>query len=130
MVNVTGVAHIGIRVADAARAEAFYAKLGFRAVAHDDKDPVVILENDAGIEINLIVNADPAADGTNVLMDVPGKRAGYTHVALAVASMPDTQRALADAGIAVSDGPVKLGARLSLFVRDPDRNVIELREAG
>lgn len=124
--EITGVNHIGIRVADSARSEAFYAKLGFSVTMRHNE--VVILSNRHGVEINLIVNADPAHDGTNVLMDSPPKLAGYTHVALSVGPMEDTVKALGELGIAISDGPVRLGGALSLFVRDPDRNVIELRE--
>jgi lactoylglutathione lyase len=120
--------HIGIRVADSARSEAFYGKLGFAVVErHHDVASVVILRNAHGIEINLIVNADPEFDGTNVLMDAPAKRAGYTHVALQVESMKQTILELVQLDIAISDGPVALGGGVSLFIRDPDRNVIELR---
>ncbi|MGZ3416509.1 MAG: VOC family protein [Polyangiales bacterium] len=127
MIAIENVSHIGIRVADAPRAEAFYAKLGFSVVARHEAAAVVILTNAAGIEINLIVNADPSFDGTNVLMDAPPKRAGYTHVALGVASIDETVKKLGELGIAISGGPEKLGGAFSMFVRDPDRNVIELR---
>lgn len=128
MMEITGVNHIGIRVSDAARSEAFYAKLGFEVTMRHPPASVVILRNAHGIEINLIVNADAAFDGTNVLMDAAPKRAGYTHVALGVPSMQDTMRSLEQLGIPISDGPVKLGNGHSLFIRDPDRNVVELRE--
>src|SRR5207249_779677 len=107
----------------------FYAKLGFDVVFRNTGgDPVVILENAAKVEINLIVNADPSLDGKNVLMDegIP-KAPGYTHVALAVASIEDTVERLRELGIPVSGGPMKLGDGMSLFIRDPDRNVVELR---
>lgn len=121
---------MGIRVADAARSEAFYAKLGFAVVERHEADDVVILRNPHGIEINLIVNADRTFDGTNVLMDAPPKRAGYTHVALRVDSIKQTILKLVELDIAISDGPVLLGGAVSLFIRDPDRNVIELRAPG
>ena len=126
---ISAVSHVGIRVLDGARSEAFYAKLGFRVVARFSRDAVVILSNDAGVEINLIVNAVPEHDGTNVLMDehLP-KRAGYTHVAFAVDSIEETVRKLGELGIAISGGPERLGPGISLFVRDPDRNVLELRQ--
>ena len=126
---ISAVSHVGIRVLDAARSEAFYAQLGFRVVARFSRDAVVILSNDAGVEINLIVNAVPEHDGTNVLMDenLP-KRAGYTHVAFAVDSIEDTVKTLGELGIAISGGPERLGPGISLFVRDPDRNVLELRQ--
>ena len=125
---ITRVDHLGIRVADADRSLAFYRKLGFEKVSQP-RTEIVILKNLAGVEINLIVNADPAFDGTNVLMDdgLP-KRAGYTHVALRVVSLDETVRALGELGVPISDGPVHLGGQRSLFVRDPDRNVVELRE--
>jgi catechol 2,3-dioxygenase-like lactoylglutathione lyase family enzyme len=129
-IEIQAVDHIGLRVADGPRSEAFFAKLGFSVIARFNEDSVVILKNAAGVELNLIVNADRSFDGTNALMDedLP-KRAGYTHVALAVGSLEETVERLGVLGIAISGGPVRLGDRMSLFVRDPDRNVIELRQA-
>ena len=128
MLNIQGVHHIGIRVADEVRAVAFYEWFGFRVVYRDAHDPVVILENDTGVEINLIVNAARNFDGKNRLMDVPEKFPGYTHVALRVASIEDTVAALQAKGIAITEGPTKLGPGISLFVRDPDANVVEFRQ--
>ncbi len=123
------IAHVGVRVRDAGKACAFYALLGFRSVYEDDTDPVIVLRNSAGAEINLIVNADPVP-GPNVLMDVPEKHAGYTHVALAISSIDDVLAGLQAAGIAVTEGPVKLGTGTSVFIRDVDANVIELTTAA
>lgn len=120
--------HIGIRVSDEQRSVAFYAQFGFHVVFRQPSASVSILRNDANVEINLITNGRADFDGKNVLMDVPEKHPGYTHVALRVASIEATVRALAQLGIAISEGPVQLGPGLSLFIRDPDANVIELRQ--
>jgi lactoylglutathione lyase len=128
MLEILNVSHVGIRVVDEARAVRFYGLFGFRVVYRDEHDPVVILVNDAGVEINLIVNAAPGFDGKNRLMDVPEKYPGYTHVALRVASIETTVQALGAQGIAITEGPRRLGPGVSLFVRDPDANVIELRQ--
>lgn len=128
MIRITAVDHVGFRVRDAARSEAFYGRLGFEVTMRSAQAPVVILRNEAGVEINLIVNA--GADAPNVLLDVPEKHAGITHVALRVASIEEAERALRELGIEITEGPVRLGSGTSLFVRDPDRNVIELRQAG
>lgn len=130
MISIEAVEHIGIRVTDAARSEAFYALLGFQPTFRGGKEPVVVLKNSRGVEINLICNGDARAEVVNVLMDVPEKHPGYTHVALGVASMDETVAELGRLGIAITGGPMKLGEGVSLFVRDPDRNVIELRVSG
>src|SRR5512135_726391 len=128
-VAIERVAHIGIRVRDLDRALAFYRVLGFTLSHRAKGDDVAIIRNPQGIEINLIFNANSGDPAKNILMDVVAKYPGYTHVALYVASISATIAALRANDIAITQGPVKFGedGGVSVFVRDPDRNVIELR---
>jgi lactoylglutathione lyase len=129
-VSIERVDHIGIRVRDFERAMAFYRILGFELRHRVDFDAVAIITNEHDVEINLILNAK--IDEPNILMDVPDKHAGYTHVALRVDSIARTIDALKANDIKITQGPVSFGADggVSVFVRDPDRNVIELRGAN
>lgn len=126
--RIEAVHHIGIRVTDEQRAVGFYERFGFNVVYRDQHDPVLILTNDAGVELNLIVNAAVPFDNKNRLMDVAEKFPGYTHVALRVASIEEAEKQLKEWGIPITEGPRRLGPGVSLFVRDPDANVLELRQ--
>jgi lactoylglutathione lyase len=119
---VTGLSHIGIRVHDLARSEAFYAQLGFEHVwGPAGPEPVAAMRHPSGLELNFILNA-PDANAANVLMDGAQKPPGITHFALSITDVKAVEAALIAAGIAISG---KRGT-VALFVRDPDRNVIEL----
>ena len=128
-IDIEQVDHIGIRVAELDRAMSFYQVLGFKLVHEDTNDAVVIIKNSRDVEINLIYNANDNNGGDNILMDVANKYPGYTHVALRVSSIKAAMEALAENDIAITQGPVSFGldGNVSLFVRDPDRNVVELR---
>ena len=128
-IGIEKVDHIGIRVAQIERAMAFYAMLGFEIFYDVPNDEVVIVRNINDVEINLITNANNVNDGHNILMDVHDKFAGVTHVALRVRSIRETIEVLAEHNVEITQGPVKFGddGHVSVFVRDPDRNVIELR---
>ena len=114
---------------DLDRALNFYQFLGFDLLRRAEGDDVAIVRNGNGVELNLIFNANAGEPGPNVLMDVPEKYPGYTHMALGVGSIPATIAALKANDIAITQGPVSFGesGQVSVFVRDPDRNVIELR---
>lgn len=127
-ISLSAVNHVGIRVKDLERSVEFYRQLGFEKIWYSPHHEVAGLRNAAGIELNLIVNSDDDNDGRNVLMDVEPKYPGYTHVSFRVPSIADAVRSLVQNGIAISEGPIDLGGEVAVFVRDPDRNVIELAE--
>src|SRR5580658_3526991 len=93
-IAIERVDHIGIRVRDLDRALDFYRVLGFDLLHRAQGDDVAIVKNQAGVELNLIFNANAGDPRTNVLMDVPDKYAGYTHMALRVTSIPATMDVL------------------------------------
>jgi lactoylglutathione lyase len=128
-VPIKGLAHIGVRVHDLERSVRFYALLGFEKTAGPlGPEPVAILSHPSGVELNLILNA-PDASAPNVLMDVPQKHPGITHFALLCDDILSAKARLEAAGIALSGGPMRLGELAeAIFVRDPDRNVIELHQ--
>jgi lactoylglutathione lyase len=131
LVSITGIAHVGIRVHDLTRSLAFYELLGFRkTLGPIGPEPVAILEHPSGIEINLVLNA-PAKQTPNVLMDVPVKAPGITHVSLACPDIADAARRIREAGLKLSEGPVRFpDGSQAIFLRDPDGVVIELNQAS
>ncbi|MCF6194530.1 MAG: VOC family protein [Kangiellaceae bacterium] len=129
MKEITRINHVGLRVSSLELARAFYSKLGFEFIVGPiGPEPVAIMEHPCGVNINFILNA--SEDETlNVLMDVPEKHTGYTHMALANSDLDAVQEQLGELGIPITEGPITIsdGATL-IFIRDPDDNVIEFHQ--
>ena len=130
-IPILGLAHIGIRVHNLERSLRFYELLGFtKSAGPIGPEPVAILDHPSGVEVNLVLNA-PNVSEPNILMDVPEKHAGITHFALLCPDIKAAKQRLEAAGIPLSGGPVRFGpGAQGIFVRDPDRNVIELHQRG
>lgn len=128
MKQITRVNHLGIRVHNLAISRAFYEQLGFEFIVGPvGPEPVAIMEHPNGININFILNAaEPTTE--NILMDVPKKLAGYTHVALEVDDMTAVVEQLNKLAIKISEGPVNFPTGSSTFIRDPDMNVVEFHQ--
>ena len=129
MINIQQFDHIGIRITDRSRSVKFYEALGFKITFEPDFDAVIVMKNDSDVEINLVVNGVDLNKGKNILMDVPDKHPGLTHVAFRVESIIETMSSLQENNIAISQGPVTFGrdGHVSVFIRDPDQNTLELR---
>lgn len=129
MQEITGINHVGIRVAHLERARKFYEQLGFVFIVGPiGPEPVAIMEHPSGVNINFILNANAGETG-NILMDDPVKYPGYTHIALEVSDINAVQRTMQEKGIAITDGPITLpNGAVMLFIRDPDKNVIEFHQ--
>ena len=126
--RIKGYDHVGIRVSDAKRALEFYAKLGFRPDPEFSNDEVAEIVVEDGARINLIFNAAARSGARNILLDEPTKWPGYTHSAFIVDSLQDVLDWAAAEGVAITEGPVDWGRRLTCFLRDPDGNVLEFNE--
>lgn len=127
--KIKSLDHVGIRVMTFDRAINFYEKLGFTVTRQDLKEHVAVLKHPSGIEINLLDSGNDDNQQRNVLMDVEMKYPGYTHYAIAVESAESAKQYLESLGIAITEGPVTFGdGKTSVFVRDPDANVIEFTE--
>jgi len=129
MKQISGIHHVGIRVANLEIARKFYEQLGFIFIAGPlGPEPVAIMEHPSGVNINFILNAAPELT-QNILMDVPEKYPGYTHIALAVPDIKALEVELNELGIEITGGPITLPeGGVMLFIRDQDRNVIEFHQ--
>ena len=126
MKEITRINHVGLRVSDLGTTRAFYAKLGFKFIVGPiGPEPVAIMEHPSGVNINFILNASTQTT-LNVLMDVPEKHTGYTHIALEVTDLAAAQRYLESIDYVITEGPIVTPDGASfIFIRDPDDNVIE-----
>jgi len=129
MKEITGINHVGIRVASLEPARKFYEQLGFVFIVGPiGPEPVAIMEHPSGVNINFILNADsPTTE--NILMDVEEKYSGYTHIALDVNDIKTTQEKIEKLGIKITEGPITLpDGGIMFFIRDQDKNVIEFHQ--
>ena len=126
MLGIQNVNHVGIRVSDKQRAIDFYAVLGFELLndVGFEKGHPVIMKHACGVVVNLLGPATVHGD-TNILMDVDDKHTGITHFALTVSSMDHAKAFVEEHDIAIT-GSFSFGGMSAIFIRDPDRNVIEL----
>ena len=126
--EIQGYDHVGIRVSDRGRALSFYAKLGFAADPEFTTDRVAEIVAGDGTRINLIFNGVAQPEGRNALLDDPVKLPGCTHAAFIVDRLDDLLAWAKNEGVAVTEGPVDWGRRMTCFIRDPDGNVLEFNE--
>lgn len=126
MIRIRGYDHVGIRVTDRERALDFYGQLGFLPDPRFSDDRVAEIVTDSGTRINLIFNGFARAN--NILLDESIKWPGYTHGAFVVESLQEVLDWAAHRGVAVTEGPVDWGRRLTCFIRDPDGSVLEFNE--
>lgn len=126
MLDIVQFDHVGIRVSDKTSSITFYEALGYelKADAGFDKGHPVIMQHASGLILNLLGPAREKA-GENILMDVPEKYSGYTHFALHIKSLEQAESLMDKLGIAITGRRSSDGEK-AIFIRDPDRNVIEL----
>ena len=121
--------HVGIRVSDRQTAVAFYEQLGFKEIRSFDNYEANEMESPDGVRINLIFNATKAPNNHNVLLDEPVKLPGVTHAAFVVDDLYAMKDWLDQQGIVITEGIHPIGPRrITLFIRDPDRNVLEFNQ--
>ena len=131
MKQITGINHVGLRVRDLAVARSFYEKLGFDFIEGPvGPEPVAVMLHPSGVNINFILNASADASDVNILMDVPQKHTGYTHVALEITDVGAVKAQLETIGFAITETVELPNGSVFFFIRDPDGNVIEFHAPG
>jgi catechol 2,3-dioxygenase-like lactoylglutathione lyase family enzyme len=128
VIDIQKFDHIGIRIRDKERPVSFYEDLGFELVVDTgfEKGHPIMLRHPCGVVLNLLGPSTEEKD-ENVLMDIEARFAGITYTALKVGSLADTEANLASQGIEIT-GRFSFKDMNAVFIRDPDRNVIEFDE--
>ena len=128
MISIQKIDHIGIRIREKRRSIAFYEDLGFELIVDTgfEKGHPIMMEHPSGVVLNLLGPSSEDKD-ENVLMDIEKRYAGYTHMALKIGSMMDAEAHFMERGIEIT-GRFSFKDMKAIFVRDPDRNVIEFDE--
>ncbi len=126
MLGIVKVDHVGIRVSDKTLAIEFYQALGFETISDTgfEQGHPIIMQHPSGVVLNLLGPSNTSNE-RNILMDVDEKYPGITHVSFKVASMDAAKRFLRERGISLT-GEFTFKGMHAVFIRDPDRNVIEL----
>jgi catechol 2,3-dioxygenase-like lactoylglutathione lyase family enzyme len=125
MIDIQQIDHIGIRIRDKERSVAFYKTLGFefiRDLGYDDGHPIM-MRHPSGVVLNLLGPSSVAID-ENILMDIKERYAGYTHIALRVDSIDRAEEVFQQHNYPIT-GRIQFEKMRAIFIRDPDRNVIE-----
>ncbi|MBL4719747.1 MAG: VOC family protein [Alphaproteobacteria bacterium] len=129
MKQITGINHVGLRVRSLETARVFYEKIGFKFIIGPiGPEPVAVMKHPSGVNINFILNATSDASKTNVLMDLPEKHTGFTHIALEINDIDAVRRQLTDLEITITETVALPNGVTFLFIRDPDGNVIEFHK--
>lgn len=126
MLAIEKIDHIGIRICERKRSVAFYEGLGFKLISDTGfgSGKPIILRHSSGATINLL---GPAVKNGNVLMDIEKKHSGFTHIALKVGSILDSEKYFSQEAIQIT-GRFTFEGMKAIFIRDPDGNVIEFDE--
>lgn len=129
MIAFHGLAHVGLRVRRFDSAIDFYRQFGFEVVREDYRERVVVLLHQSGLVLNLLDSATSDNGARNILMDETPRYPGLTHIALRVTDIEASVCDVTARGITITEGPVTFGdGSTAIFVRDPDRNVVELSQ--
>ena len=127
--NILSYDHVGIRVTDRDIARDFYQKLGFVETEYLPNEQANEMETASGVRINLIMNGAKRPNNANILLDEPIKYAGITHPAFIVDDIKKLHAWLQANKIAITEGPRQIvPRRITLFIRDPDGNVLEFNQ--
>jgi catechol 2,3-dioxygenase-like lactoylglutathione lyase family enzyme len=123
--RIVALDHLVLTVADIAATEAFYGRLGMRSETFDDGRRALRFGDQ---KINL--HEAGAEFEPHAVRPLPGTA---DLCFLVQGALDDVARTLADAGVPIELGPVErtgaIGAIQSLYVRDPDGNLVELARA-
>jgi len=126
MKQITKINHVGLRVKDLDTTRTFYEQLGFKLIIGPiGPEPVAIMEHPSGVNINFILNASDDSSDKNILMDVPERHTGYTHIALEITDRKAVLKQLEDLRIPITETVELEDGTVFFFIRDPDGNVIE-----
>jgi lactoylglutathione lyase len=128
-VNIKGWDHVGIRVSDRATAITFYENLGFTETIRFSHHEANEMVTSSGVRINLIFNGARQPEAKNLLLDQPVKLPGVTHPAFVVDDLYQLRSWLQQQGICITEDIHAIGPRrITLFIRDPDGNVLEFNQ--